>query len=276
MAERSGRLEQQLVGRRIDAFLEEFEKAGEQLPGEGAHRQAYGKWKATMQAIDALLAESNAPAASKGWLVHSSPAHQTTVGALRAGGKLEIRYSFTLKEGLEGLCKLMADPNGYRELLPFCVESRELGGEGPLEKQVLLRYKPPFLTERLMLLRLMAVDRLDHNASIVVYGLGPTPQEVVGTGNARGEWAKLRSFVAEVKVGVADYRVTTHASFDDSLGALPDFLIKKLLQLSSAIVIGNLQSLAKQGGPTKGGPKGNEELMRCIEQRLRLKYPGRL
>jgi hypothetical protein len=77
-----------------------------------------------MQSIDKLLAEINAPNASKGWLVHYSPPHQTTAAALRAGGKLDIRYSFKLEKGLEGMCKMMADPKGYKELLPFCVESR--------------------------------------------------------------------------------------------------------------------------------------------------------
>jgi hypothetical protein len=95
-------------------------------------------------------------------------------------------------------------------------------------------------------------------------------------GKVRGEWVKLRSFVAEIKVGVSDYVVSTYASFDDSLGAIPDFLIRKLLQLSSAIVIANLKSLTKQEAPLKDISRGNEEVMRCIEQRLRLKYPGRL
>lgn len=43
-----------------------------------------------------------------------------------------------------------------------------------LEKDVLIKYKAPFLDERIMLLHLLAVDRLDHNNTIVVYGEGAT------------------------------------------------------------------------------------------------------
>jgi hypothetical protein len=165
---------------------------------------------------------------------------------------------------------MMANPAGYKELLPFCVESREVEVAHELEKQVLISYKAPFLTDRTILLRLMAVDRLDSQSSIVVLAQGPTAEEMVKFGRVRGEWVKLRTFAAEIKIGRSDYTVSTVASFDEALSSLPDFLVKKLLQLSSAALVSNL----KKG--VKSVPKGNAETMKCIEKRLRLKYAGRL
>lgn len=90
----------------------------------------------------------------------------------------------------------MANTAGYKDLLPFCVDSREVQVENQLEKQVLITYKPPFLTERTMLLKLMGIDRLDSRSSIIVFGKGPTSEEMSKFGEVRGQWVKLRTFVA--------------------------------------------------------------------------------
>lgn len=120
----------------------------------------------------------------------------------------------------------------------------------------MISYKPPFLTERTMLLKLMAIDRLDIHSSIVVFARGPTQEEIGKIGPVRGEWVKIKTFVAELKIGEKDYTVSTFASFDEALSSLPDFLVKKLLQLSSAALVSNIKNGLKNGFG-KDIPKGN-------------------
>jgi hypothetical protein len=76
-----------------------------------------------------------------------------------------------------------------------------------------------------MLLHLLAIDRLDHNDTIVVYGEGASKEEIdqlVSKAKAqkeklRGEFVKIKNFAAEIKVTPTEYIVTTYASFHNAL-----------------------------------------------------------
>lgn len=75
-------------------------------------------------------------------------------------------------------------------------------------------------------------------------------------GKVRGEWVKIKTFVAEIKIEQNDYTVSTVASFDEVLFSLPNFLIKNLLELSSAALVSNLKKGLKNGFG-QNIPKGN-------------------
>lgn len=62
----------------------------------------------------------------------------------------------------------------------------------------------------------------------------------VNKGELKGEFVKIKNFAAEIKVTPQEYIVTAYASFHDALSSIPDFVVKKLLQLSSSIIISNL------------------------------------
>lgn len=73
---------------------------------------------------------------------------------------------------------MIGEPAAYKDLLPFCSVSRSVKVYDLMEKDVFIKFKIPFLNERLMLMHLLAIDRLDYNNSILIYGYSVSQQKI--------------------------------------------------------------------------------------------------
>jgi hypothetical protein len=60
--------------------------------------------------------------------------------------------------------------SAYKDILPFCYYSEDITKTSPFEKDVLIKFKIPFINKRNLVLHITAIDRIDKNNTIVIFG----------------------------------------------------------------------------------------------------------
>jgi hypothetical protein len=173
----------------------------------------------------------------------------------------------------------MANIDSYKDILPFCEGCQELHVQNPLEKYLLLKFKVPFLNERCVVTHISVIDRLDENNKIIIYGEGIQGKGLDQFMKINGDLVKLKSFVVEITLSSEGYYdILFYAVLDDTISLIPNLVLKKLLQLSSTLLLSNLINIIEKSGNNMLAkyPLQNKELNACISQRLHTRTLGKL
>jgi hypothetical protein len=133
---------------------------------------------------------------------------------------------------------LLTLTSSYKEILPFCYHSTDIVAKSPLEKDVLIKFKIPFLNQRNLVLRIRAIDRIDKDGTIVLLGEGVSKSEAGRlVKGLKGDYMNLKFFCCQIKMMQGSYKMSSYAIIDSSVDYLPDWVIGRLVKVIGSFLV---------------------------------------